>query len=122
MDLDDVASLEKSGTAVYMPPKNAAKEKAAGKDPYAPKRRDSVAVAGWRQRMGTALAQALYRRRAPVAEGVHAQQSNRGFQRFRLRGLVKALCEVKWQALAHNLCVLLGTARFVQALLRARGA
>jgi hypothetical protein len=120
MDLDDIAQLEASGTTVYMPPKNAAKEKAAGKDPYAPKRRDSAAVAGWRQRMGTEPAQALYRRRAPVAEGVHARQSNRGFKRFRLRGLVKALCEVRWQALAHNLCVLLGADRFAQALLRAR--
>jgi transposase len=120
MDLDDIAQLEVSGTTVYMPPKNAAKEKAAGKDPYARKRRDGAAVAGWRQRMGTAVAQALYRRRAPVAEGVHAQQSNRGFKRFRLRGLVKAQCEVKWHALAHNLCVLLGTDRFAEALLRAR--
>jgi transposase len=115
----DVEQLETSGTAVYMPPKNEKKEQARGKDPYARKRRDGQAVAGWRQRMGTALARALYRRRAPVAEGVHAQQSNRGFKRFRLRGLLKAQCEACWQALAHNLCVVLATARFAQAFLRA---
>jgi hypothetical protein len=42
-----------------------------------------------------------------VAEGVHAQQSNRGWKRFRLRGLDKARVEALWQAVVHNLCVLL---------------
>jgi len=57
--------------------------------------------------MGTAAAQRQYRRRAPVAEGVHAQQANRGWQRFRLRGLAKVRTEAFWQALAHNVARLL---------------
>ena len=106
-DADDVKALEKAKIKVLMPPKNERKEQKAGTDPYARKRRDSKEIAAWRARMGTAEARALYRRRSPVAEGVHAQQSNRGWKRFRLRGLVKARTETLWQALAHNLCVLL---------------
>lgn len=109
MNLEEVEQLEKAQTQVYMPPKNERQELQAGKDPYAAKRRDKPAVAAWRQRMGTEAARALYRRRAPVAEGVHAQQSNRGWKRFRLRGLVKATAETLWQALAHNVCVLWAT-------------
>jgi transposase len=106
-DADDVQKLEEAQIEVLMPPKNERKEQKAGTDPYARKRRDSDEIAAWRQRMGTEAARARYRRRAPVAEGVHAQQSNRGWKRFRLRGLVKARTETLWQALAHNLCVLL---------------
>jgi len=103
----DVAALETAQVEVLMPPKNERKDKAQGKDPYRRKRDDSDAIAQWRQRMGTAAARERYSRRAPVAEGVHAQQSNRGWKRFRLRGLVKAQVEALWQALGHNLCVLL---------------
>jgi transposase len=106
-DADDVEQLEAAHIEVLMPPKNERKEKEQGKDPYRRKQGDSDRIAAWRQRMGTAEARTRYRRRAPVAEGVHAQQSNRGWKRFRLRGLVKAKAEALWQALAHNLRVLL---------------
>jgi transposase len=104
---EDVERLETMGIEVFMPPKNEKNEKEQGKDPYQRKRRDTKAVAGWRVRMGTELARLIYRRRAPVAEGVHARQSNRGWKRCRLRGLVKVQTEALWQALAHNLCVLM---------------
>jgi transposase len=107
VDNQQLEKLEDQGIAVLMPPKNERKDKAAGKDPYQRKRDDSDLIARWRERMGTPAAQQQYRRRAPVAEGVHAQQSNRGWKRFRLRGLVKARVEATWQAVAHNLCVLL---------------
>jgi hypothetical protein len=106
-DAQDVATLETAHIEVLLPPKNERKEQEQGKDPYARKRRDSDEVAAWRQRMGTEEARRRYGRRAPVAEGVHAQQSNRGWKRFRLRGLVKAQVEAMWQALVHNRCVLL---------------
>ena len=106
-DAEDVEKLETAQIEVLMPPKNERKEKEQGQDPYRRKRRDSEAIAAWRERMGTAEARERYSRRAPVAEGVHAQQSNRGWKRFRLRGLVKAQVEATWQALVHNLCVLL---------------
>lgn len=102
-DQQDIERWEQRGVEVLMPPKNERKEKQQGRDPYAAKRRDSEAVATWRARMGTAAAQQRYRRRAPVAEGVHAQQANRGWRRFRVRGLVKVQVEAVWQAWAHNL-------------------
>lgn len=102
----DVGALEEAGTEVYMPARNERKEKQAGTDPYAPKRRDTKPVARWRARMGLEAARAIYQKRAPVAEGSHARQSNRGFKRFRLRGLVKARTESLWHALAHNIRIL----------------
>lgn len=106
-DLGDVQQLEEAGVEVLMPPKNEKKERGQGKDPYARKRRDTERVAAWRARLGTEEGKKRYRRRAPVAEGVHAQQANRWFVRFRLRGLTKARAEVYWQALAHNLARLM---------------
>ncbi len=107
VDAADIDQLEQAGTKVYMPPKNERKELEAGKDPYQRKRRDTDHVATWRQRMGTTAAKEVYQARAPVAEGVHAQQRNRGWARFRLRGLCKAGVEALWQSLTHNICVLL---------------
>lgn len=106
-DAGDVAALEQDGIEVLMPPRNERVDRQAGRDPYARKQRDTAAVAAWRARMGTAAAQARYRRRAAVAEGVHAQQANRGWRRFRLRGRVKAQVEVYWQALGYNVLCLL---------------
>jgi hypothetical protein len=101
-DNGDVQWAEEQGVQVLMPPRNERSEKAQGRDPYARKRRDSDAVADWRARMGTAAAQRQYQRRLPVAEGVHAQEANRGWRRFRLRGLRKVTAEAWWQALAQN--------------------
>ena len=120
-DHDDVQRLEEGQVAVLMPPKNERQELAQGQDPYARKRRDSDAIAAWRARMGTAEARQRYRRRAPVAEGVHAQQANRGWQRFRLRGLARAGVEACWQALAHNLLRLLALGVDVAGAVRAAG-
>jgi transposase len=106
-DQDDVQHWEQKQVQVLMPPKNEQKERQSGRDPYARKRRDSDVVAQWRARMGEAATQQRYRRRAPVAEGVHAQQANRGWRRFRLRGLVKAQVEALWQAFGHNVVRLL---------------
>jgi transposase len=107
IDLKDIEAVEEKGTQVHMPPKHEKQDLKDHKDPYAPKRDDKPKVAEWRARMGTAVAKALYKKRAPVAEGVHAQQSNRGWKRFRLRGLKKAGVEALWQALAHNLTILI---------------
>jgi transposase len=106
-DQDDLEASETAGVLVLMPPRDQRRDRAAGRDPYQRKRRDSDRVAAWRARMGTAEAIRQYRRRAPVAEGVHAQQANRGWHQFRLRGLVKVQTEAWWQALAHNVTRLL---------------
>ena len=119
---EDIEWAETMGITMYMPPKNEKADLKKGKDPYQPKRWDSATVAAWRQRMGTDAAKAIYRRRAPVAEGVHAQQANRGWRRHRLRGLVKAQVEAIWQTLAHNIRVLMARNHIPWLVLRAAGA
>jgi transposase len=100
--------------AVYAPVKDEAKKRAAGGDPLAPRPRDPEGVAAWRQRMGTAAAQTIYRERAQTAEWANAGMRHRGLYQFRVRGLVKVRAVICWYVLAHNL---------LQAtLLRARAA
>ena len=110
IDAEDIDHLEEAGVQVIMPPKNEKKELEAGKNPYAPKRRDTPRVAAWRARMGTTPAQAQYRQRSGPAERVHAWMEQRRFQRFRLRGLLKVRVEALWQAFAHNVGRLLARA------------
>ncbi len=100
---EDITDLEQKQTAVYAPVKDAGKAQAVGRDPYAARRGDTPEVTAWRQRMGTEEAKAISRLRGQTAEWVNAQSRNRGFQQFRLRGLVKAMLEATWYALSHNL-------------------
>jgi transposase len=120
-DQDDLEQAEQAGVLVLMPPRDQRRDAQAGRDPFARKRRDSDVVAAWRARMGTAEAQRQYRRRLPVAEGVHAQQANRGWRRFRLRGLAKVQTEAWWQALAHNVVRLLAWGVDLAGTVRAVG-
>jgi len=87
-------------TTVYAP---VPKPKDSATDPYAPKPKDSEAVAQWRQRMGTAEAKCRYRDRAATAECVNALARNRGLNQFRVRGTAKVRCVLLFHALAHNL-------------------
>lgn len=100
-DIEAVA--QEYQTKVYAPVKDEAKKRARGDDPFAPREKDTPAVAAWRERMGTAAAQALYRLRAQTAEWANAGFRNHGLQQVRVRGLQKVLAVVLWQALAHNL-------------------
>ena len=60
-------------------------------------------MAAWRQRMETAEAKELYKKRAATAEWVNAGMRNRGLYQVRVRGLQKVRCVVLLQALVHNL-------------------
>jgi hypothetical protein len=111
---EDIRWAEQAGVVVIMPPRDEKKDRAAGRDPYARKRDDTAEVAAWRARMGTAAARALYKRRCAVAEVVHARMVQRGWHRFRLRGLVKVRTEGLWQALAHNVSRLLALGALVR--------
>ena len=97
--LPDIEALETSGTAVYAPPT----AKRPRKDPRSHQRPDTAGVAGWRARMETEEAKAIYRDRAATAEWVNAQARNRGLQRLPVRGLAKVRSVLLWFALAHNL-------------------
>lgn len=102
-------------TALYAPVPQAkaaqgqSKERNDDQDPpapgsqFEPKAGDSVAVAQWRQRMGTDAAREIYKDRAATAECVNAQARNRGLLRMPVRGLAKVKCVAWWFALAHNL-------------------
>lgn len=87
-------------TTVYAP---VPRPKDPAIDPHAPKPTDSPAVAGWRQRMGTADAKAIYTDRAATAECVNALARNRGLNPFRVRGPAKVRGVLLFHALAHNL-------------------
>lgn len=64
----------------------------------------SAAFEAFRQKMSTAEAKALYRRRGPVVEFCHAWiKSKLGLRQFHVRGLVKVKAEVLWAALTYNI-------------------
>lgn len=91
------------GCTVYAPVKNEEKQRAEGKDPHAPKKRDSEPVAQWRARMGTEAAQAIYKLRCQVAEWVNARCRNWGLWRMPVRGLRACRNVALLYAIAHNI-------------------
>lgn len=97
-----IDEAERNGTKVYAPLKKEEEQLDEGKDPYARKKSDTDATAGWRARMGTAEAKTIYKQRASTAEWVNAQVRNRGLYGVRVRGQQKVLVVVLWYALAHN--------------------
>lgn len=100
--VEAIDEAERKGTTVYAPPKEEHKQLDAGQDPYARKKSDTDATAGWRARMGTAAAKAIYKERASTAEWVNAQTRNHGLYGVRVRGRPKVLVVVLWYVLAHN--------------------
>jgi transposase len=100
---EDIEAAHAADVKVYGPIKEEAKQLEEGKDPYAPKKRDGVGVAAWRERMGTEEAKALYRLRPQTAEWTNAQARNRGLYQVRVRGQRKVLAVALLYALAHNL-------------------
>lgn len=101
--LQDIEATTQGGTTVYTPIKEEAKQKEAGKDPFAPKPNDSPTIAEWRQRMGTDAAKELYKLRAPTAELPNARLRNQGVYQMRVRGLAKVKAALWWHVLALNL-------------------
>ena len=95
-----ITELTRTGCVVYAP---VPRPRSARRDPERRLRRDSPAVAAWRQRMGTETAKVIYRLRAATAECINAIARNRGLQQFRVRGVAKAHAVLLWYALAHNL-------------------
>ena len=98
----DVTYLENQGTKVFAPLYAEQKQLERGEDPYAPRPKESVGVTAHRQRMATAEAKAIYKKRAAIAEFPNADCRNRGLQQFRVRGLAKAKAQTLWHALVFN--------------------
>lgn len=102
--LDDIQAVhEAHAVKVYAPVKDEDKKRARGQDPFVPRPRDAEGVAAWRVRMGSAEAHGVYRERGATAEWVNAGARNRGLYQVRVRGRLKVLAVLLWQALAHNL-------------------
>jgi transposase len=98
-----IAAAAERGCTVYAPVKEEEKQRAKGKNPFEKKRGDKPPVAAWRERMGTAAAQAIYKLRAQTAEWVNAMARNRGFYRMPVRGQVKCRITATLYAIAHNI-------------------
>ena len=92
---------------VYSPLKKEQKLLDHGKDPYARQRGDTDEYYTYRQRMKTAEAKAIYQERSSTAEFPNAGCRNRGLHQFRMRGLKKARTAAVWQAIVHNLQMIL---------------
>lgn len=99
----EITTLAQRGVKVFSPVKNAAKELAAGKDPYARKRGDTDEVADWRKRMGEAASQKLYKLRSQVAEWVNAVCRNHDFRQLLVRGLKKSRSVSRLHVITHDL-------------------
>lgn len=95
----EAVSVPDKGCVVYAP---VPKPKDPKQDRYAPHAGDSAAVAGWRARMATGVAQEIYKERAATAECVNAQARNRGLVRLLVRGVRKVKAIALWYAVAHN--------------------
>jgi transposase len=117
--IEDIEETTQGGTTVYTPVKEEAQQKAAGKDPFAPRPKDSPTIADWRQRMGTDAAKEYYKLRAPTAELPNARLRNQGVYQMRVRGLAKVKAALWWHVLALNLmrAVVLRAARAKSAVI-----
>jgi transposase len=104
---DDTTQLEQRGVKVYSPVKAEEKLLKQGQDPYARHRGDTDEYYAYRQRMKTPEAKAIYRERASTAEFPNAGCRNRGLHQFPVRGLKKSRAIALWQAIAHNLQMIL---------------
>ncbi len=100
--LEAIDEAQAKGTTVYSPVRDAEKQTAAGKDPYARKKGDTDETAEWRARMNTPAAKETDKRRASTAEWVNAQVRNRNRYRVTVRGLAKVETVLLWHAVAHN--------------------
>jgi transposase len=98
---EDITQVSAQGITVYAPIKEEAHKRQHGRDPYAPAKGDTPAVAAWRQRMGTAEAKAKYRARS-LCEWTNATTREHGLTRLLVRGLAKVKAVALWHALATN--------------------
>lgn len=96
-----ITALEEEGVTVYAPvrlPRNRPEE-----ERYQARYEDTPEVVGWRQRMATPEAKAVYKLRGETAEWTNAQARSHGLLPFTVRGLGKVLSVVLLVVIAHNL-------------------
>lgn len=101
--LSDIDQLERAGCRVFAPVPNAKQKLAVGADPYAREKRDTNHTAAWRERMGSALAEGVYKLRCQTSEWVNAHCRNHGLRSYGVRGRRRCLSVALLHALTHNL-------------------
>jgi transposase len=101
VNLEDIEAVQSGGKCEVFAP--VAKPRKDTVDRHEPKATDSEEVAGWRKRMGTDEAKAIYKERAATAECINAQARNRGLGQFRVRGLEKVKSVATWFAIVQNM-------------------
>lgn len=94
---EQIETLENHGCKTYIPVKSS-----KTKDPYAPKKGESEALAARRARMGTEAGKKKYKLRPQTAEFPNAEARNRGMKQFLIRGIEKALNVGLIFAITHN--------------------
>jgi len=101
MNFAAVEQAAARGVEVFVPPRE---NRTYHIDPLSPQPRDSAAIAGYRQRMGSTEGKRIYLERAATAETVNADLKTwRGLDRLLVRGTGKVLIVATWSALAYNL-------------------
>lgn len=99
---EEVERAEAGGVTLFVPPKPPRDKEKRG-DEYAPMPGESQVLTDWRERMGSAEGQTIYKERASTVETVNADvKTHRGMDRLRVRGTKKAKCVALWLALAYN--------------------
>jgi transposase len=94
-----VEQISAAGVTLY----GALPQRKGKPDPYAPQKRDTVAMQALKMRMSSESGRRIYRERAAVAERVNADLKTwRGLERLAVRGKNKVTCIVLWSALAFN--------------------
>ncbi len=100
VDVESIERAEQAGVKVYAPLPTSRKTGA----PVTASRWDTPWTRRWRERMQTAEAQEIYRRRFPCSERVNAELTDRmGLYRMAVRGVGKVRCVMLWMALAFNI-------------------
>ena len=111
MNLEELQRAEAQEVQMYLPPKPPRKADSQGSQ-YLPREDEPEELQRWRERMGSAGGQSLYKERAATVETANADlKSFRGLCQLTVRSLAKATCVALWSALAYNLM------HFGQALL-----
>lgn len=100
---NNVDLADDRGTVLYSTVREEQKQLDAGKDPYAPRKGESPAMAAFRARMGQAESKELYKRRGESAEWVNACARRHGLYMLQVRGVQKVKAVLLIFALAHNL-------------------
>ena len=99
---EDITKVEQAKSQVFAPMNYAEQIEKRGGDPHARRANDTDEMAGFRERMKSDEAKALYKQRPSIAEFPNAECRNRGLSQFRVRGLEKVKTVALWYAITFN--------------------